>query len=202
MANQRQPDVVLTRPVRMMRDRPNHAFGNVRTRKDAQNLSLIQERIVQGESCSLHMPFRENSASNSGRAAARQSEFLADGEMWQSTQNHFLRRAANFRGSGRRKSKLHKIEKKEIAQELHGDAAGRVRVARKAKSHTFIFLPRGMGSDGAKNLAGEIETLQQNAEIRFGQIRIGENADKYIFVRIVKKSPQRIARRVSSFCCA
>ena len=139
------------------------------------------------------MPFLENSASDTRRAAAGEREFFPDGKMREALEKKFLGYAANFRGRRRKQTNLHKIKQKKLAEQGQGYAMGRSRMAREAQTHAFIFFPRRMRSNRAEERRGKIEAFEQNANVAFGEAGVCEGGDEDFLGGIVKKCAQGVA---------
>ena len=121
--NQSHSHIVLNGPLRILRDRRDHPLRHRRARHYLQHLALGQKRIGQRELHRLRMALGENRARHARRAAPRQRELLADGNLRHTLDHHFFGNAFYFRRRGKRERHFDQIEKIKLPQECKRSAS-------------------------------------------------------------------------------
>ena len=175
-------------------DGGDHAFGRFRARQRFQDLRFGQQRIGQRGGYRLRVAFRENRADHSRWAALGEREFLADGKLRNFRDQRFLGETADFglRGSGQREA--NEIEGEQLAHQRHGHVARRMRMRGQCETNRFGSEPFRLQRDGFDYVGGDIEALEQNADVSFVEKRIFDQREKHGFVLLVNQQRDFLLR--------
>src|SRR5437773_1246888 len=128
VTHQREAHVVSDGPFAVPHDRRNHRGGKLFARERPQNLRFREVRIVEDDRDDLRVAFGEQSARHARRAAARQRNFLAERQLWQSPEQLILGVELQFDWNRGRKRNLDEIHQIKIPEKPQTDQAWRSRM--------------------------------------------------------------------------
>ena len=166
MANQGDPNVVGAGPFAVMNDCQNDRSWNFPLRKNLQDLRFGQEWIVQNHGKHLRMGVSKERPGNASRAAPRQGDFLAEGDLGTPREHLLLGKAFQLRGDSRRKGKLHQVHQIKVADEAESDKTRTAGMKTQGALDAVVLEQRPAPAHFFEDFAGQIFPFEKQTNVR------------------------------------